>query len=127
MTLYEFLSTLQEIANTYGYHIPKEFLSWISYRHYPVVSWTQRDGELAQNFNVSSYGKWCIPINLIVETTVTSENVKLWLTQQNPNFNINIHLLHILDWVIVDVQQSGKYLLKNLSLILYCLFFRYYF
>lgn len=117
VTLYEFFSTQENIAKTYDSYISKEFLNWISYRHYPVLSWTRKDGKLTQNFNASSYGKWWIPINLIVETSVTSESFKLYLTQQNPHFHVNIHVLNMLDWVMVDIQQAGKYLLKNLSLI----------
>lgn len=116
VTLYEFFSTQEDAAKTYGYYISKEFLNWISYSHYPVLSWTQRDGKLAQNFN-ASYGKWWISINLIVETSVTSESFKLWLTQQKPYFHINTLMLNMLDWVIVDIQQAGKYLLKNLFLV----------
>jgi len=66
---------------------------------------------VAQRFNVSSYGKWWIPINLIMKGFFHG-NIHLWLTPQKPYHNIDYIMKD--DWLIVNDQQAGKYLSINL-------------
>jgi len=92
--------------------MPIEFLNWIKYRHYPIVSWTQKTsiyGKLAQYFNATSYGKWWLPVSITKQSR--SYGNKEWLTSQKPSF-----LFTHKDeqgWLLIDIQQAGKYASHN--------------
>jgi len=66
---------------------------------------------VAQRFNVSSYGKWWIPINLIMKGFFHG-NIHLRLTLQKPYYNMDFIMKD--DWLIVNDQQAGNYLSVNL-------------
>jgi len=77
------------------------------------MNWTKGDSSwrVAQHFNISSYGKWWIPINLVLKGYLHGK-IDFWLTPQYPYYVIN----HIKkdDWVILNNQQAGEYLSVNL-------------
>jgi len=87
------------------------------YRHYPTVNWTKGNSywTVAQRFNISSYGKWWIPINFIIKGFIHG-NIRvwfyLWLTPQRPYYNVDYITKD--EWLIVNNEQAGKYLSVNL-------------
>lgn len=108
MTISKFWSIQEEVAETF---VPSDFLSWLVYKHYPVLDLQQKSlywGTLTQNFNASNYHKWWIPTNIMTKTSLDN-TTKLWLTPRKPS----VYIDYVEDWTIVDIQQAGKYLLKD--------------
>jgi len=121
MISYEF--TIQEIvAILMGpYADPKEFLFWMTYKHYPVLSCT-RDFiffNVSQNFNTTSYGKWSIPIRLISRSSLG--NIFEVLSSQKPFLSI-FHSIED-NWIMIDSQQAGNYVPQNYLYIFYVIIF----
>jgi len=124
------LSSMREIlANLiYLYDISNEFLNWMKYLHYPVVSWTQESrsyGKLSQNFG-TTYGKWWLPIRLVLKS-VSIRGIPSWhhgtslvLLKQLPSLNIFNNIFKVIqsDWVMIDVLQAGKCVLQHYLYIL---------
>jgi len=118
------LSSMQEILTNsiyqYEYDISNEFLSWIKYKRYPIVSWiaeNRTNGKLSQNFR-TSYGKWWIPTRLYFRPfqTVSNKGISIWiswrsyvLSSQEPSFDTFDDEEH---WTMVDIRQAGKYVSK---------------
>jgi len=114
-------SPMQEILTTYmykrlKYYLPNEFSNWMKYKYYPIVSWTLESysyGKLSQNFT-TSHGNWWIPIRLIFK------NLDFWelyvLSSRDPTSDT---LYDQDDWVMIDIQQAGKYVLKFLHLFIF--------
>jgi len=111
MIPYKISSIIREnLSNTSPYYMPNEFFNWIKYRHYPIISWTQKTpiyGKLAQYFNATSYGKWWLPINIIEQYTLNPKIIKTRLTSQGPYIFFDHR--DELGWLLVDIQQAGKY------------------
>lgn len=88
-----------------------DFPSWLTYKHYPVVSWKQKNPSwgmlFQQNFNQqkSYYNRWCIPINIMTKTSLPG-TTKLWLTPQVKYKYINY--VPVDNWIMVDIQQAGN-------------------
>jgi len=114
MIPYKIWSIIREnLSNTNPYYIPNEFLNWIKYRHYPIVRWTQETlfhGKLAQYFNATSYGKWWLPISINKQSRLYG-GIKEWLTSQKPS-TLFTHKDEQ-GWLLVDIQQAGKYVFRN--------------
>jgi len=49
-------------------------------------------------------------LNIIIKSFVTKSEKKFWQTPQKPYIEID----SIIDWIIVDIRQAGKYLSRNL-------------
>jgi len=92
---------------------PSYIQDWLVYRHYPIVNCMKGNSSwrIAQRFNVSSYGKWWIPINLIIKG-ILQGNIRLCLTPQKPYYDMDYIVKD--DWLTVNDQQAGKYLSVNL-------------
>jgi len=89
--------------------MPNEFLNWIKYRHYPIVSWTKQspsNGKLEQYFNTTSYGKWLLLIRL-TKQIVLPAYLNVWLTPQKPFKKVTYDEQD--GWILVDIQHAGKY------------------
>lgn len=87
-----------------------DFPSWLMYRHYPVVSWKQKNpswGMLSQNFKPreSSSNKWCIPTNIMTKKSLP-RTVELWLTPQMQHKYVNY--VPEDNWIMVDIRQAGN-------------------
>jgi len=111
MISYEF--TIREIVTILMDHVSNEFLSWIKYEHYPILSWTREGsyhGKLSQHFNTTSYGKWLIPVKLIhfVKCDILRSNHTI-LAQGSLSVSIDTAQT---DWTMIDIQQAGKYVSK---------------
>jgi len=117
----ELLSMQEILTNSiYKYDISNEFFNWMKYKHYPIVSWTEKsdsEGKLSQNFSIASYGRWWIPATLILKPFSTGDfsshqpfEIALnELSWQNPYWNIlNVRA----EWITIDVRQAGKYISK---------------
>jgi len=116
------LSSMQEILTNsiYKYDISNEFLNWMKYKHYPIVSWTEEsdyEGKLSQNFSIASYGRWWIPATLVVKplsikgfsSQQPSGMGPYELSWQNPYWDVG----HVpADWITIDIWQAGKYISK---------------
>ncbi|KYM98473.1 Aminopeptidase N [Cyphomyrmex costatus] len=100
----EFWSILQDLTKEYSC----DFVSWLDFDHYPVVSWKQKHllwSVLTYNSN-SSNNRWWIPIRIMRNTTL-SKVIKVWLTPQVqykyfkgiPNN----------DAVMLDIQHAAYY------------------
>jgi len=102
--------------------ISNEFLFWITYKHYPVLSWTRNFIFLnvSQNFNTISYGKWWIPIRLISKRFFLG-SISQMLSSQEP-FLPTFHSIKD-DWIIIDNQQAGKYISQTYLYIFYVIYF----
>jgi len=80
------------------------------------VSWTietRSYRKLSQNFR-TSHGKWWIPIRLTFINLNFSEPYMLSL--QHP---ISDTLYTKDDWIMIDIQQAGKYVSKYLHLFIF--------
>jgi len=125
MISYEFIIEIyhQEIITILmdSYNVdPNEFLFWIRYKHYPVLSTQEKFFfNVKQNFNTTSYGERWIPINLILKR-ISLESTCRVLSSQVPSSNI----LHTIEdeWIIVDNDLVGKYVIRN-SLYILCNYF----
>jgi len=126
MISYEF-SSMQEILTNLiyiPYNVSNEFLIWINHKHYPIVNWKREAslyGKLSQNFNIN-YGRWWIPIKLILKSFLLGTLKPLILSSQEPSINV-FHTIQE-DWIIVDIQQAGKYVLRNDLYTFYVIIFR---
>jgi len=110
----EFWSIQEDIANaSIPYFKASDIQDWLVYRHYPIMNCTKGNSswKVTQRFNVSSYGKWRIPINLIMKGYLHGK-IHFWLTPQYPYYVINY--IKKDDWLIINNQQAGKYLSVNL-------------
>jgi len=114
MISYEF--TIREIVAILmdPYHVSYEFLSWIKYKHYPILSWTREGpshGRLSQHFNTTSYGEWLILVKWIhfVKHDILRSNHTI-LTRGSPSVLIDTAQA---DWTMVDIEQAGKYVPQN--------------
>jgi len=104
----------EKLSNTNPYYVSNEFLNWIKYKHYPIVSWTRETllfGKLAQYVNATSYGKWWLPISITKQFLYPGIYDKICLTSQKPY----TYLFHKGEsgWILIDVEQSGKYISRN--------------
>jgi len=113
MISYEF--TIQEIVAILmnKFHASNEFVSWIKYKHYPILSWTPEGpyhGKLSQHFNTTSYGKWLIPVKLIHFVNNILRRRYTMLSRGFPSVSINTAQA---DWTMIDIQQAGKYVPQN--------------
>jgi len=109
------LSFMQEIlANSiYPHDISTEFLIWIKYKHYPIVSLGGKafQYKLSQDFNITSHNKWWIPIRLIsnfFSCECIDHVMILW--QKSSAFITETIPDH---WTMLDIQQAGKYISGN--------------
>ena len=86
-----------------------EFLTWIQYKRYPVISWKQNImgsrilNTLSQNYNTSY--RWLIPLNL--KKISLKKNYKTCLSSY---VNSARFVSSTSDYVMVDIQQAGKYI-----------------
>lgn len=104
------------------YKLKEVMDTWLKQRHYPVVRVTRNydTGETiltqehfrskSKNEHIDS-DKWWIPLTLATQTNPDFSNTLPihWLRPQDKN--ISIDGIDINDWVIVNVQQMGKYVL----------------
>jgi len=100
-----------KLSNTNLYFMPNEFLNWMKYRHYPIVTWTlifedPPYGKLEQYFNTTNYGKWSLLIRL-TKQIVLPACLNVWLTPQEPSAKVTYDEQD--GWILVDIQQAGKY------------------
>jgi len=111
--------TIQEIIDILmdQYNVTNEFLFWIRSKRYPVLSWT-RDFvflNVSQHFSTTSYGMWWIPIRFISEPSsfrnILIRKISHILSSQKPLSSIPYILTD--DWIMIDNQQSGKYVSPN--------------
>jgi len=110
---------MQEILNNSKYEddISNEFSNWMKYRHYPIVSWTEKNptnGKLSQNFSTTSYSKWWIPTKLVLKPTSikgfhSGSQLFYVLSSQKPYSNVS-HVQN--EWIMIDIRQAGKYVSK---------------
>ncbi|XP_018367848.1 PREDICTED: aminopeptidase M1-B-like [Trachymyrmex cornetzi] len=116
---YNFWS-MKEVLNE-AYHCnlsSSEFLTWLQYKHYPVVIWEpykyfEVNNILSQSYIAMNYGKWLIP-TILREISSLYVNFKTCL---KPNDN-SAHLPSTLPFYevwMVNIQQAGKYLEKPLK------------
>jgi len=121
--------TIQEMIDILmdPYNVTNEFLFWIRYKRYPVLNWT-RDFvflNVSQNFNTTSYGMWWIPIRFISERSsfrnILFRKISQMLSSQKPLSSIPYILTD--DWIMIDNQQSGKYVPQNYLYIFYIIIF----
>jgi len=122
ITIYEVIDILMDSDN-----ITNEFLFWIRSYRYPVLDWT-RDFlffNVSQHFNTTSYGMWWIPIRFISEPSsfrnIIFKNSSRVLSSQNQFLYISYTIKD--DWIIIDNQQSGKYVIQNYLYIFYVIIF----
>lgn len=118
MDSFNFWSIQENLAKT---SYPCDFPSWLVNRHYPTLTWNQKNhfwGTLVQNMSKSSFNRWCTPTSIMTKISLP-ETTKMWLkphttTIQHKYFNY----VPVDNWIMVDFQQAGKYKLLNLSYIL---------
>ncbi|KYN16369.1 Glutamyl aminopeptidase, partial [Trachymyrmex cornetzi] len=114
---YNFWSMKEELDEAYNCNLPSnEFLTWIKYKHYPVVIWEQYvhsrvTKRISQRYNTTSYGKWLIPIDL---TEISSLNENMWKICLKPNIDSSeFPIITSLNEVwMVNFQQAGYYRAK---------------
>ncbi|XP_018351804.1 PREDICTED: glutamyl aminopeptidase-like [Trachymyrmex septentrionalis] len=93
-------------------YIPSNtFLTWIQYKHYPIVSLEQEDPferRLSQiKYNSTSYGKWWIPINLSTNNLKQIIlNFTTCLTPDLPSFTVQQQIDGAYVW-IVNIQRAA--------------------
>ncbi|KYN22233.1 Glutamyl aminopeptidase, partial [Trachymyrmex cornetzi] len=113
---YNFWSTKEELDEAYNCNLPSnEFLTWIQYKHYPVVIWEQYEHSrvikrISKSYNTTSYGKWLIPITL---REISSLNENMWKICLKPNIGSSEFPTAILNksWM-VNIEQAGYYRIK---------------
>ncbi|XP_018367846.1 PREDICTED: uncharacterized protein LOC108764217 [Trachymyrmex cornetzi] len=116
---YNFWSMKDELDEPYNCNLPSnEFLTWIQYKHYPVVMWEQYKHReitktISQSYNKTYYGEWLIPITLR-ELTLLFDDLKTCL---KPNVNSIVYptTVPLNELWMVNFQQAGKYLEKPLK------------
>ncbi|XP_018359908.1 PREDICTED: aminopeptidase M1-A-like [Trachymyrmex cornetzi] len=116
---YNFWSMKDELDERYNCNLPSnEFLTWIQYKHYPVVMWEQYKHReitktISQSYNKTNYGEWLIPITLR-ELKLLFEDLKTCL---KPNVNSIVYptTSPLNELWMVNFQQAGKYLEKPLK------------
>jgi len=117
--------SIQEIIDTLldQYNVTNEFLFWTRSIRYPVLNWT-RDLvflNVSQHVNTTSYGVWWIPIRFISEPSsfrnISFRKISQMLSSQKPLSSIPYSLTD--NWIMIDNQQSGKYVPQNYLYIFY--------
>ncbi|KYN22433.1 Glutamyl aminopeptidase [Trachymyrmex cornetzi] len=110
---YNFWSMKDELDERYNCNLPSnEFLTWIQYKHYPVVMWEQYKHReitktISQSYNKTNYGEWLIPITLR-ELKLLFEDLKTCL---KPNVNSIVYptTSPLNELWMVNFQQAGYY------------------
>jgi len=125
MISYKF--TIQEIIAILmdSHDVSNEFLFWITYKHYPVLNWIRKDLYflyVSQNFNTTSYGKWWIPRIRLISKHFSLRYIFQVLLSRQPIF-LPIFQPNKYDWIIIDNQQTGKYVPQNYLYIFYVIIF----
>jgi len=114
MFSYEIWSTIrQKLSNTNPYYMSDEFLNWVNYKHYPIVSWTQKSlffGKLSQYSNATSYRTWLLP-SITKQVLYPRGCDKICLTSQEPYIYLIQEVEH--NWELINVKQAGKYISRN--------------
>ncbi|KAG5309103.1 AMPN Aminopeptidase, partial [Pseudoatta argentina] len=119
ITSYNYWSMKKELDG--GYHCnasSNEFLTWIQYEHYPVISWKRNITDygvkyiLSQNYNTTSYSRWLIHINL--EEKSLKGSFKKCLSSYIQSIIYTIFRQN--SYRMVDIQQAGYYRVKYDSL-----------
>jgi len=123
--------TIEEIIDTLmnPHNISYEFLFWMRNKGYPVLNWIRRFTFLtvSQNFHTTRNvpDMWWIPIRFISEPSsfrnILFDNSSRVLSSQKPFSSIPYILTD--DWIMIDNQQSGKYVLQNYLYIFYVTIF----
>ncbi|XP_018367797.1 PREDICTED: aminopeptidase M1-like [Trachymyrmex cornetzi] len=115
--------SMQEPIEAFKCYIPSnKFLTWITYRHYQIVTFEQAEadsykGKLSQIYNPIGQGRWWIPINLKnykLQTagTLSMKNLTTCLTPDLPSFILYVQQIDwAYDW-IVNIQRGGYYRVK---------------
>ncbi|XP_018356903.1 PREDICTED: glutamyl aminopeptidase-like [Trachymyrmex septentrionalis] len=112
---YNFWSMKEELDETYYCNLSSnEFLTWIQYKHYPVVIWEQyKHSEVTKilsQSNTTSYRKWLIPI-ILREISSSNINLKTCLTPHINSVQYPITFPQSDCW-IVNIEQAGYYRVK---------------
>jgi len=100
-------------------YVSNKFLFWIRHKRYPFLYWIRsRRSHLlnvSQIFNTTSYGKWWIPIRLISSSfrSNLSESSFRVLSSVIPYSSIPYTLIEYFHWIMIDIQQAGKYVPQN--------------
>jgi len=115
----ELLSMQEILTNSiYKYDISNEFLNWMKYKHYPIVSCTPESrfsfGRLSQNFGTSN-GKWWIPTRLVLRS-VSFEDIPSSLSSGTYVLSSQYPISDISypqdNWIMIDIRKAGKYISK---------------
>ncbi|XP_018365778.1 PREDICTED: uncharacterized protein LOC108762992 [Trachymyrmex cornetzi] len=114
--IYKHIDDNLELDEAYNCNLPSnEFLTWIQYKHYPVVIWEQYEHSrvikrISKSYNTTSYGKWLIPITL---REISSLNENMWKICLKPNIGSSEFPTAILNksWM-VNIEQAGYYRIK---------------
>jgi len=112
------------------YKIKEVMDTWMNQDRYPVVNVKKNyeTGEVTisqicfQRFNETITNKWWIPVTFATQSNPNFSNTvpRHWLRpDQNISFTINSN-----DWIIVNLQQTGKYGLTNLFYFFILFYFR---
>ncbi|XP_018367811.1 PREDICTED: aminopeptidase N-like, partial [Trachymyrmex cornetzi] len=128
MVSFDFWS-MQEPIEAFKCYIPSDkFLTWITYRHYQIVTMEQAEADsytgrlsqkniMSQKYNPIGQGRWWILINLknyklrITETLLT-KNFTTCLTPDSPSVTLYVQQIDwAYDW-IVNIQRAGYYRVK---------------
>ncbi|XP_018363289.1 PREDICTED: aminopeptidase N-like [Trachymyrmex cornetzi] len=119
---YNFWSTKEGLDVAYDCNLPSYmFLTWIQYKHYPVVIIEQnRHSEvvkiISQNYNTTSSGEWLIPINLR-DITLGCVDLQTCLKPNLSSLRYNTTTPANEVWM-VNFQQAGYYRAKYDSITL---------
>jgi len=115
MIPYEIWFTIQEkLSNTNPYYMSDEFLNWIKFKHYPILSWTQETlpFEKLTQYNLNAtIGKWSLP-SISKQFLYPRICDKTCLTSQEPYIYL-IYQGYKQGWILFNVKQAGKYVSRN--------------
>jgi len=94
------------------YNVTDRIVSWTQLNHYPVINVKRNYNNNSLSISVENFNTdiW-IFVNITTQTHSDSKKLlpEVWLAPHISYHTLNIDLMDKNDWVLANLQQSGKY------------------
>jgi len=108
-------SALDESSSGMKYNVEYKITNWIELNRYPVINVQRNYDKYSLNISVEDSNIDVWTLNIITQTNLKELLSVVWLTPHIPyHSQIITDVMDENDWILVNSQQSGKYLSINL-------------
>jgi len=94
------------------YNVTARIVGWTQLEHYPVINVERNYNNSSLNISVDNFdmAMW-IFVNITTQTHFNSKKLlsEVWLAPYISQHTLNIDFINKNDWVLANLQQTGKY------------------